>query len=304
MNIPDRLRRLKKTPAGRYLVEARDQWQADSFVLSFPKCGRTWLRVLLGRLFQLHFRLEHPNIERRLFRLHKLYRLNPAVPRVILFHDDHPHWKKPEEMKRSKSWYARKKVILLVRDPRDVVVSFYFEQSKRFGMQEAENMRRRIELRGYRNRIKTYRGTISEFIREPWGSFDTIIEYYNIWEEFRKRTPDFMLLRYEDLKSDAIGNLRKVAEFMDIPNVKDETLDEAVNYGSFENMRKMEVENRVHDGALAQKIKGDEQSFKTRKGKVGGYREQLIDEDVAWLNDHMRERLKADFGYLPEGTRD
>ena len=297
-------RRIKKSPLGRYLVEARDSWQADAFVLSFPKCGRTWLRVLLGRVFQLHFKLDHPRIERKLFRLHKLYRLNPAIPRVILFHDDHPHWKKPEEMKRSKARYARKKVVLLVRDPRDVVVSFYFEQSKRFGEQEAANMRRRVELRGYRDRIKTYKGTISEFIREPWGSFDTILEYYNIWDEYSRQTPEFLLLRYEDLKGDTIGSLRRLTEFLDIPNVKDETLHEAVNYGSFENMWKMEVENRIKDGALAQRIEGDEQSFKTRKGKVGGYREQLGNEDIAWLNNRMRERLKADFGYEPEDVAD
>ncbi len=300
MNVPDRIRSLKRTPLGRFLVEGRDFWQADAFVLSFPKCGRTWLRVLLGRVFQLHFGLEHPHIERRLFRLHKLYRMNPAVPRVILFHDDHPHWKKPEEMKRTKRMYARSRVILLVRDPRDVVVSFYYEQSKRFGKEEAETMRRRVELRNYRDRIDTFRGDISEFIRAPYGSFDTILEYYNIWNEYRHRAPRFLLLRYEDLKADTTGSLRRTMGFLDIPEVTDETLNNAVNYGSFENMRKMEVENRVHDGALAPKIQGDEQSFKTRKGKVGGWREQLCAEDIAWLNGRMRERLKADFGYAPE----
>ncbi|HBK64408.1 MAG TPA: sulfotransferase, partial [Cyanobacteria bacterium UBA11166] len=150
------------------------QNQAEFLIISYPKCGRTWLRLMLGRVFQTHFGLTNAN----LLELHELAQLNPNIPKIWVSHDDKPQWKKPDELVTDKGEYQDKKVILLVRDPRDVVVSNYFQKTKR---------------------RKVYDGSLSDYLQESLGSFDTILRFYNIWADNRTITQKFILVRYEDL---------------------------------------------------------------------------------------------------------
>ena len=64
------------------------------YLVSFPKCGRTWLRVMIGRAFQLHFGLP---ADADLVELHRLAELDPRVPCVVATHDDDAQWKAPED---------------------------------------------------------------------------------------------------------------------------------------------------------------------------------------------------------------
>lgn len=298
--LPDPFQSFKKSPLGEDLLDWWDERTADAFLLSFPKCGRTWLRLMVGRILQTHFKLEHHRIERRLLKLHRLPRMNPAIPKIIVDHDDYPHWKKPSELAQSKRRYAHSRVVFLVRDPRDTIVSFYFEQSKRVTDADAEKLKRHRELRPYLDRIHPYRGTMQEFIREESGSFDTLLEYYNVWERNRARMKSFMLLKYEDLRRGTQGEMRKLMDFVGLAEVPDATIAEAVEFTSFDNMRKMEAGNAMKSGKLAPTDKSDQESYKTRKGKVGGYRDYLGDDDVRWLNDRMRTNLSPWYGYVPE----
>lgn len=294
--------KIKKTPYGEEIARLYHERTASGFFLSFPKAGRTWMRLMLGRTMELHYGLEHPKMLRKLLKLHLLPKLNPDVPKIYVDHDDWPHWKTPSELTRHKRKYAHGRVLFLVRDPRDVVVSFYFEQSRRFSKEDAARQRRRhvVRLRRYLDRVRPYEGSISEFVREEVGSFRTILEYYNIWEENRNAVAAFHLAKYEDLKRDTAGELRRVVEFFGMNGVSDETIANAVEFCSFENMRRMERDNAFNTGKMAPTNKADNESYKTRKGKVGGYREYLTDEDVAWLNETMERQLNPSYGYVPE----
>ncbi len=293
----DPFQKFKRSHLGEELRKYYDEKTADAFLLSFPKCGRTWLRIMIAKVFQQHFKLEHRRIERKLLKLHKLPRLNPNVPKIMVDHDDFPHWKNASELKQNKKRYRHSKVIFLVRDPRDVIVSFYFEQSKRLTVEDTEKQKRHRELKNFRNRVKPYVGPMEKFVHEEIGSFETLIEYYNIWERNREIPRDFLLMKYEDLRANTQNELRRLMDFLELPDVADETLASAIEFCRFENMRKMEQENAFHSGKLAPKNASDKESFKTRKGKVGGYREYLSKEDINYLNDHMREHLSPAYGY-------
>ena len=103
----------------------------DIYIISFPKSGRTWLRLMIGRVIVHQFSLfSHRNLDSMLY-LHKLALLHPLIPRIFITHDDVPHWKKADELLTSKICYQDAKVIFLARDPRDLLVSIYFEQKKR-----------------------------------------------------------------------------------------------------------------------------------------------------------------------------
>ena len=97
----------------------------DAFLISYPKCGRTWLRLLLGK-YVIGEGGEGDPLE-----VLSLTQASPEFISLEITHDDYPHWKPVEKLFADKRAYVDKKVIFLVRDPRDVLVSGYFQHIKR-----------------------------------------------------------------------------------------------------------------------------------------------------------------------------
>jgi len=53
----------------------------------------------------------------------------------------------------------------------------------------------------------------------------------------------------------------------------------------------------VASGRLRPRDPGDVQSYKTRRGKVGGYVDHLLPGDVAWMEARIRSAPSPLFGY-------
>jgi hypothetical protein len=147
--------------AGKIWKRARDKIglaHADVLMTSFPKCGRTWLRLMIGSALQKHFHVQ----SQRLLMLEPLAAMfHPAIPDIFVQHDGHPFRKRADELEPSKAEFSGKKVILVVRDPRDVMVSAYFHKKNR--------------------KKQPYAGGISDYLRDETGSLATFIGYYNHW---------------------------------------------------------------------------------------------------------------------------
>ncbi|HTE51708.1 MAG TPA: sulfotransferase domain-containing protein [Kofleriaceae bacterium] len=238
--------------------------RTSGYVLSYPGSGRTWLTVLIGKALIDQHRLEGMNPAA----ITDLADLRRGVPRIEVRHDDSPQLRRPDEVERDKSRYARKSVVLLVRDPRDAIISYFFEASKRRGR---------------------FEGSAGQFLRHPVGGLDTLITYYNVWAEHREVPRRFCLVRYEDLHREPVDQLGRVmSAFGQSPSHA--ILEGAVEFSRFENMRKMEAKGFARP-ELDRRDPADVESFKTRKGKVGGYREYLSPEDVDYLNARIAERL-------------
>jgi len=105
-------------------------------------------------------------------------------------------------------------------------------------------------------------------------------------------------VRYEDIISDPISELDRVITFLELPGVKERTLTEAVEFASFKNMRKMEIEGIFQNGILNPADKADTDSYKTRKGRIGGYLDYLDQEEIDYLNKRIGEDLSPFFGYV------
>ena len=94
---------------------------ADLYIISFPKCGRTWLRLIIGKYIQECYGLKDvPKSE--ILELTPLSRYKRKIPTIRVTHDDDPHKKIPKDIETNKKKYRRKKIIFMVRDPRDVIV--------------------------------------------------------------------------------------------------------------------------------------------------------------------------------------
>jgi hypothetical protein len=100
----------------------------DTFVLSYPKAGRTWLRALIGKALVAH----HDLPVEQLLDTPALTRA-AGLPIAVFDHDgsalrDGTRWMK---MSTDRSAYRGKDVLLLARDVHDNLVSAYFQAARR-----------------------------------------------------------------------------------------------------------------------------------------------------------------------------
>ena len=175
-----------------------------------------------------------------------------------------------DRLETDKSKYKNSKIIFLVRDPKDTIVSFYFQATKRRG--------------------QTHINNISELIRDDFLGIKKILKFHKIWYDNQKIPKDFLLIKYEDLKKDTLGNLKKVMEFLEVKNLRDDLIENAVEFSSFERMKKMESSKQFKEKALMNPGNPeDKDSYKVRKGKVGGYVDYLSAEDIAYIDKAMEE---------------
>lgn len=233
-----------------YKLMGRHDMFQSSVVISFPASGRTWLMVMLEML-GLSLRYTHDGTGHRA----KRYQ---------------------HELDHDGSAYHRMKIILLVRDPRDVVVSGFFEASKRLPGARAD---------------QRFEGTLQEFVRDPRHGIEKIVRFYEVWDRIVKRDDnDILLIMYEDMKKNVAHELRRILHFLEIHTISERQISDAVEGASFENMKRKEARgtfSNQYGGLLTPGDPDDPESFKTRKGKVGGHTEYLTDEDLFYCNRVM-----------------
>jgi len=264
--------RARKMPGILQMRRWYHHQRADVVLISFPKSGRTWLRSMFGRALQTY----HGVDPKMIMRTSSLRRLDPRIPRIRSTHDDFAHDKTPGEIEREKGRYASKRVIFLVRDPRDVIVSLYFQKKYR------------------RRRATTYHGELSDFLRESTGGIESIVTFYNVWAENRHLPRDFLLVKYEDIVDDPERELRRMLRFLDIDWLPDAGIAGAVQFGSFDNLKKIEAGNLLGHGSLRTHDRNNGEAYKVRKGKVGGYVEYRSADQIARL-DHVIETQLSDY---------
>jgi len=256
---------------------------SDLVFVSHTKSGRTWLRGMLSHLY--HQRYGIP--ESLVIKHDNFRRLNPACPIVFLARDmslpSYSRWRRETPIPRETP------CLFLVRDPRDVAVSFYFHLHKRASDAELDRkdiLPADLEL------------PLFDFCMAPHLGVPRVIEHMNRWRRELAERPNALLLRYEDLRADTATKLREVAAWMGFP-ASDAEIAEAVRFGSFESMRRKEREGGFEGADLTPSDVGDSDSFKVRRGVIGGYRDYFDEGQARALDALVAERLDPFFGYGP-----
>ncbi|MCB0519578.1 MAG: sulfotransferase domain-containing protein [Lewinellaceae bacterium] len=280
MKILDPLRDLKHQWERQY-DEYRFIRSADALFFSFPKCGRTWVRSLMGKALQLQFQLPE---DMDILEVENMPALSKSIPKILFLHDDEPFWKKPAELEASKRKYRHKKTMLLVRHPADVLVSAYFEKTKRYVVHGAKNPH--------------FEGSLKEFIYSPTGSTETLIHYYNIWARESRHFKHFLLLRYLDLHEDTERELLRIFTFLGLEKtIGRAAIEEAVAYSTFHQMQEKEKADAYHSFRLRPGDVNDLESYKTRRGKVGGYLDYLEPAEIDFLAKKVNGELDKLYGF-------
>lgn len=248
---------------------------ADWAVLSRAKSGRTWLRVLLSRLYQQRFGLP----ENELLEYDNFHRRNSAAPVVAMTHGHYLHelYRHPDIGQKLKV----KPMVFLVRDPRDVAVSEFFQSTRRAS--------------GYKRELYHVdgAGSMFEFVMQSPLGLPAIIDYLNHWHREFQDWPRVHRLHYEALRADTETELARLCRFLGEDFSADEIAG-AVEFASFEQLKKREKENYFNSNRLAPKDPDDPDSYKVRRGKVGGYRDYFRDDEIRKVDAFVAERLDAE----------
>jgi len=253
------------------------------YLISYPKSGRTWLRLMIGKFFQIHYNLKIRK-NKHLLRPDLLYRRSKEIPSLQVEHypNSETTWKNDmEELQQLLNCYRGTKVIFLVRDPRDVVVSHYFQETRR----------------PKKDPCKYFKGTLSEFVRNKYYGVDVILKFCNLWASRREVPEDFLLVRYEDLQKNTVAELNRVINFFGINNILTVEIEQAVQFAAFDNMQKLEKNGVMKSSMLRPADVNDLNSYKTRKGKVEGFYDDLTKVDIEFLNDRLSKKMDPFFGY-------
>lgn len=280
----------KKIRVERWL-RGREQFQklrkADCVIVSFGKSGRTWLRVMLSRFYQVRYGLS----KRHLIGFDNLHYKNRAIPKIFFTHDN--YLKDYTGHTGSKVDYYDKKVVLLVRNPADVAVSQYHQWKHR--------------MKPHKKDLNRYPedGTdvsIFDFVVQQEAGLPKVIDFMNGWAEEMERIDSLLIVRYEDLRSKTEETLSRILDFMETPGAPDQ-IREAVEFSSVESMRKMEEKKTfwLSGGRMVPKDRSNPESYKVRRAKVGGYRDYFSAEEIARVDDVIREQLSQAFGYTDPG---
>ena len=258
---------------------ARELSGGDAIILSIPKSGRTWLRAFLCAYFCRRFGLE--------FTLRPGRYALPGFPRVVFSHDLFEHRTKGDWWDRIRGKYlvprrelGRAKIILLARDPRDCFVSLYLQLTRR-------DPNAPVSLK---------QKTVGEMLRDEKFGLRAIVKPMNDWlNEFSQRD-NFTLVRYEALRASPAEHFRDLLAVLGESSPDANSFQEALEFSSFENMQKLEAARAFDSNILHPGDVRDPESFKVRRGKVGGYREYLSADDQQFAAAAITE-LDRRFGY-------
>lgn len=170
------------------------------------------------------------------------------------------------------------KNIFLYRNPLDTAVSEFHQIHSRIfrpGKPHYEEIKALLERK---NLLPP--PDIDAFVLHPIWGCRKISAFNAAHIEYFSKRKNNMLLRYEDLRKDPRTYFSRLLDFI---GAKDYDIEHVLKESSFENMRQIELNADAEtkkNNRLYGMQDGDENTLKVRKGKVGGFADNLKPETV------------------------
>lgn len=240
-----------RTSPGRHFKVFDD----DTFIVSYPKSGNTWTRFLIANLLHPDEPVDFGNIDR-------------IVPESEeLTQNQLRRLARPRIMKSHQYFDSRfRKVVYIVRDPRDVAVSQFHYEKKR----------------GRAGDDYSIEQFIPRFLAGKTCDYGSWQSHVASWLVTRQSSPHFLMMRYEDMVVNTCEELARVASFLG-KRVTSELLAQAVERSSADQMRKLEQANAT--ASVTQNTRPDIPFVRT--AGFGGWKTSLPEKsafemETAW----------------------
>lgn len=236
----------------------------DALLASYPRSGTTWLRFLL--------------FEALTSNSPAFGHIKEAVPSLTKHHNAAPVLGGRGRLIQSHERFTDgdRRVIYAVRDARSVALSEY----------------------QWQNRLGLEPGSLDRFIRDfvrgksnPWGAWDRHVRF---WLEGEPARNDHLhLVKFEDLRRDTTGTLRRALFFLGVEATEAE-LRSVVDNNSVERMRAKEDEARARGWRASAR---PDIRF-VNQGRPEGWKERLSPEQRTTIESHFKATLER-LRYLP-----
>ncbi|HZM02938.1 MAG TPA: sulfotransferase domain-containing protein [Candidatus Saccharimonadales bacterium] len=250
-------RSIQPPAAPKGFIRTTEFDERDIFVAGYPKSGNTWFQdLIVGCVYGVRLEYCSSVLTQELVPdLH--YKEYYQRYRTPMFFKTH-HLPRPEF----------KRVVYLLRDGRDVMVSYLHHKQAMEG-QTADFMKM---------------VTSNELFPCPWH------EHVNAW----RRNPygaEILTIKFEDLKRDATAELVRFCKFSGLERERG-FLEEVAGAADFDKMQRREKEEaeRLKTGWPKDKL------FR-RRGDMGSYQDEMPEEVQAAFLDRAGETL-LECGYL------
>ena len=214
-------------------------------VWSYPKCGRTWLKAAFGKLYTIQTNEPDEMVLER-------------FDRIASFSHDIGAVKE------------RDANLFIIRDPKDVVVSLYFQNK-------------------YRNRRMGKMGSMSDYVRSGNWKHKGPIHDAIFFFEMGFKCPGSKVVRYEDFIVDFNHELKQILDFFSVKYTESE-IKETVEWCRFDNLQRMASQGEMKLEATDPTDLDNPESFKFRVGKVGGYVNYLSEDDIDYIEEIYKTR--------------
>lgn len=285
-----------ETEKGRLLGLGYQPKTNDEIIITTsPKAGTTWLQQICHQIRSATRGGDMTFTE-----------ISMAVPWLELAYDqgqniDDPQYGEDIQLPRlfkTHAWepHAPKgcKVIVCVRDPADVVLSFYKFFEDWFFPSGA------ISIDAFTREFWLARGVPPSRMNNA-SYFHHLLSWYN-----RRNDPNILFLCYEDLKSDLKAQVTKIAAFMSTDKhdfTKDEIITQATERSTFEFMK---AHQHKFDEKLSKIARNEAcglskdagmNSTKINSGTIGAGNKMLSAELKQEIAQKWKDVVEAEIGY-------
>ncbi len=271
-------------------LEVEKARRTDLLIIGHPKSGNTWLRVMLSRLYGFR----HGLPAHLVVTSDELHRRNPAIPRITATNG----WYSYEgavgallEVGAPPDPVRDKPIVFLPRNPLDIAVSWYLQVTRRQSQAKFELINAELDRPIDRRSIDRW-----TFVRSSAIGVASLCDFLNTWQRRVAALPNAITVRYEDLRADPASELARIGRLIG-GSFTEEEIAEAVRFGAFDNLKQLEQAGFFKQKGLRPGIKGDPQSAKVRRAKVGGWRDDFEPAQADELEALVRARLDPALGY-------
>ncbi len=281
-----------------WLIDS-DRWRAfrprpdDIIVATYPKSGTTWMQRILSLLI---FRSEEPLALDRTFPWWEVNR-RPIEALVEDFEGQtHRRSVKTHIPFDGIPHFDAVKYIHVVRDGRDVCMSYHnhctgfrpeaLERMDAIGL--AEPSLRRPYARVDPDPAVHFHNWLTTGAIDGQRDGTPYLSYFDYERSFwdARKTPNLLFVHYDDLQADLTGEMRRIADFLDI-EVSDAELERMAGSASFESMRK---DAAVLIPEMAKNFEGGALRL-VNKGQSGRWRGLYDEADVALFDTKLRSAV-------------